>query len=119
MIQSQEPMLKSIDQRIKTFRDVNDFVATIKDLLVYVHKYTKSDLARSASEVEATIFTGFCWQSSCNPLHNMCKENLQVKDADPHVMELLYENSEYFNARMDFSTAQELIYKEFNLFRPT
>ena len=119
VIQSQEAMLKSIDQRIKTFRDVNDFVPTIKDLLVYVHKYTKSDLARSTSEVEATIFTGFRWQSSCNPLHNMCKENFRVKDADPRVMELLYENSEYFNARMDFPTAQELTYREFNLFRPT
>ena len=49
----------------------------------------------------------------------MRKENFQVKDADPHVMELLYENSEYFNARMDFPTAQELAYKEFNLLRPT
>ena len=111
MIQSQEAMLKSIDQRIKTFRDINDFVSTIKDLFVYTHKYTKSDLARSTSEVEATIFIGFRWQSSCNLLHNVCKENFQVNDADPRVMELLYVNSEYFNARMDFSSAQELTYK--------
>ena len=47
----------------------------------------------------------------------MCKENFQVKDADPRVVEL--ENSEYFDARMDFPTAQELTYREFNLFRPT
>ena len=49
----------------------------------------------------------------------MCKENFQVKDADPRVMELLYENSEYFNAHMDFPTAQELTYRKFDLFRPT
>ena len=42
-----------------------------------------------------------------------------MKDADPRVMELLYENREYFNARMDFPTAQKLTYREFNLFRPT
>ena len=119
VIQSQEAMLKSIDLRIKTFREVNDFVPTIKDLLVYVHKYTKSDLARSTSDVEATIFTGFRWQSSCNPLHNMCKENFQVKDADPRVMELIYENSEYFNARVEHPIAQVLTFREYNLYRPS
>ena len=115
----QEELLEAIDDRVKKFRKLHIFIPTIKDLLLYVHKHQKTDLVTSHDESEAIIFTGFRWQSSCNPLMNMCKQNFQVKEADPRVMQLLYENGEFFKARIRFPEAEELTYRDFNLFQPS
>ena len=115
----QEELLEAIDDRVKKFRKLHIFIPTIKDLLLYVHKHQKTDLVTSHDESEAIIFTGFRWQSSCNPLMNMCKQNFQVKEADPRVMQLLYENGDFFKARMRFPEAEELTYRDFNLFQPS
>lgn len=115
----QEDNLRVIHKRVKAFKSDYKFIPTIKDLLLYVHKYAKTDLVLSNNTSEAIIFTGFRWQSSHNPLMNMCKENFQVKDADPRVMKLLYENSNYFNAWSCLPEDGEMSYRDFNLYQPS
>ena len=47
---------------------------------------------------ETSVFTGFRWASSIDALINMSTENFEVRDADPRVMKLLFQNAEYFGA---------------------
>ena len=115
----QKKLLGAIDNRVKQFRKLHKFIPTIKDLLLYVHKYQKTDLVTSHDDSEAIIFTGFRWQSSCNLLMNVCKQNIQVKEADPRVMQLLYANGEFFKARIRFPESEELTHRDFNLFQPS
>ena len=109
-----------IDKRVQDFVEDNKFFPSITEIVFYVSKLRYSDTTLEMRMKETSIFTGFRWTSSIDAIVRMSDENFEVKDADPRVMKLLFQNAEYFGARawlpIDVDNAT---HREYNLFNPS
>ena len=66
------------------------------------------------------LFVGFRWMSSYHPIFNISKKNWQVKEAHPDVMNLIYDNHQFFNARCTPpEDPPNASHTDFNLFDPS
>ena len=112
--------IKIISERCEEFLNHHGYIPKIQNLLVYVNTHPSTSAAdTSVVYKDRKMFVGFRWLSSYHPIFNISRRNWQVKEAHKDVMNLIYANSTFFDARCfppeDQNNATHL---DYNLFDP-